>query len=698
MATTSLASPVPPSRRHSLTPPSRRPLRSSPLAGPSFNLSPDGRLELSPLDAAKAKPNRISSTPDLPSLSDAHLQLPKRISTPPMIPIRSSLPSPPPSPHNASHRSKPRDSFVSLPTHTQVPHFPRVYTSKSTPSSPSSSYTSLPDQSWLTANPYLTTPKFSRLSLGSPNVVMPVSAKERRRSMASASVDGHTKVSSATFDTDRKATMSRRKSIVSMFSKSPNVSVSSPPPAPPTSTRSASSIRTSRSLRSLRSFRSRRSTSTSTSECDVIAEIQDEFGTIKEADVISVSESDSASSAPSLPTPASSTKSDVDHTDPIIEVGVCVLSTSDSSLKPFQEPPTSAIPPRRVASLPRLSTLLKRARSQSVGSPKNKPRTTLPQSPSLKDVQRAAADDASAHSHNAEPPLPFPSSLESVPARHPAIQVLDQVVVAPAPRSKHTKGFSFLSFSSSEDHHEYSTPESGNNLTTELVCQTPTPPTPTTPKPTIRRQPAPPPVIPIPSTPTRSPPTLSTGAQLRALTPSPTCTEGSCASTSLVTPTNLSPITRPPSFLAARPVVKSKSQSFLGIATDETTLGQSLSALSSPVNHRPTSWVVSSDIATRPSLRSSSSFTSNSLPTSPTRPPSTFPSQGRKSKAKALLLLGIGDLPPSSTMQSGHNALPPMPPTLSQPQTTTSSPTGSSGVKRLWRALTMRKTTAGSGM
>ncbi|KAK0500037.1 hypothetical protein EDD18DRAFT_811842 [Armillaria luteobubalina] len=199
MAATSLACPVPPSRRHSLTPPSRRPLRSSPLAGPSFNLSPDGRLELSPLDAAKAKPNRISSTPDLPSLTVADVQLSKRLSTPPVITFRSSLPSPPPSPHNASHRSKSRDSFVSVPTHTQVPHFPRAYTSKSTPSSPSSSYTSLPDQSWLTANPYLTTPKFSRLSLASPNVVMPVSAKERRRSMASASVDGHTKVSSATF-------------------------------------------------------------------------------------------------------------------------------------------------------------------------------------------------------------------------------------------------------------------------------------------------------------------------------------------------------------------------------------------------------------------------------------------------------------------------------------------------------------------
>ncbi|KAK0484965.1 hypothetical protein IW261DRAFT_870400 [Armillaria novae-zelandiae] len=228
MAATSLACPVPPSRRHSLTPPSRRPLRSSPLAGPSFNLSPDGRLELSPLDAAKAKPNRISSTPDLPSLTVADVQFSKRLSTPPAIPFRSSLPSPPPSPHNASHRSKSRDSFVSVPTHIQAPHFPRAYTSKSTPSSPSSSYTSLPDQSWLTANPYLTTPKFSRLSLASPDVVMPVSAKERRRSMVSASVDGHTKVSSATFDTDKKASVSRRKSIVSMFSKSPNVSVAPP--------------------------------------------------------------------------------------------------------------------------------------------------------------------------------------------------------------------------------------------------------------------------------------------------------------------------------------------------------------------------------------------------------------------------------------------------------------------------------------
>ncbi|KAK0223625.1 hypothetical protein IW262DRAFT_842877 [Armillaria fumosa] len=678
MVTTSLACPVPPSRRHSLTPPSRRPLRSSPLAGPSFNLSPDGRLELSPLDAAKAKPNRISSTPDLPSLTVADVQLSKRLSTPPVISFRSSLPSPPPSPHNASHRSKSRDSFVSVPTHTPVPHFPRVYTSKSTPSSPSSSYTSLPDQSWLTANPYLTTPKFSRLSLASPNVVMPVSAKERRRSMASASVDGHTKVSSATFDTERKATVSRRKSIVSMFSKSPNVSVAPPPPVPPTSTRS---VRSSRSLRSLRSFRSRRSTSTSTSECDVIAEIQDEFGTIKETDVVSVSESDSASSAPSLPTPASSTKSDVDHTDPIIE-----------------EPSTPVAPPRRVSSLPRLSTILKRARSQSVGSPKNKLRPSLPPSPSLKDFQGAAADDASARSLNAKPPLPLVPPLESGPPGLPQVQV----IVAPAPRSKHAKGFSFLSFSSSEDH-EHPAPESGNSPTTELICQTPTPPTPTTPKPTIRTQPAPPPVIPIPSTPTSQSrssisPTPLTDAHLRALTPSPTFTEGSNTSTSLVTPTNLSPISRPQTFLAARPVVKSKSQSFLGIDTDEAALGQSLSAPSSPVNHRPTSWIVSSDIATRPSLRSSSSFTLSSPPTSPTRPPSTFSSQGGKSKAKALLLLGIGDPLPSSAMQGGHNALLPMPPTRSKSQTNVSSSAGSGGVKRLWRALTMRKTGASSGV
>ncbi|KAG7451503.1 uncharacterized protein BT62DRAFT_428404 [Guyanagaster necrorhizus] len=675
MAATSLGCLAPPSRRHSLTPPSSRPLRSSPLAGPSFNLSPDGRLELSPLDAVKAKPNRISSTPDLPSLTVAPLQLPKRISNPPVIPIRSSLPSPPLSPHNASHRSKSRDSFISLSPHAQVLHFPRVYTSQSTPSSPSTSYTSLPDQSWLTANPYLTTPKFSRLSLASPDVVMPVSAKERRRSMASASVDGHTKVSSATFDTDRKATVSRRRSIVSMFSKSPNVSVPSPPPVPPTSTRSAPSIRSSRSLRSLRSFRSRRSTSTSTSECDVIAEIQDEFGTIKEADVVSVSESDSVSSSPSLPTPASSTKSDVDHTDPIIEK------------------PLTPVVPRRTSSLPRLSTIMKRARSQSGGSPKNRPRT------SLEDGRVAA--DAAAHSPHAGPPLPLGFLLESVPVERlvaSSSQVLEHVV-APVPRSKHMKGLSFLSFTSSEDQHEYPVPESGTSLTTELVRQTPTPPTPTTPKPTIRKQPVPPPVIPIPSIPTSQSrssisPASSTGARLRALTPSPTFTEGSYISTPLAMPANLSPIACPPSFLAARPVVKSKSHSFLAIDADETTLGHSLSAPSSPVNHRPSSWVVSSDIATRPSLRSSSSFMSSSPPTSPTRSPST---QGRKSRTKALLLLGIGDHPP---MQGGHNAPPPisMPPIRSKSNTNISSPTSSSGVKRLWRALTLRKTSSGFGV
>lgn len=170
----------------------RRPLRSSPLAGPSLQLTTDGRvseLALASYDISSPKPSRISSMPELPSeaLSLTPVKLPKRITTTNApIPLQSSLPSPPPSP---SRRLKSRDNHMSipLPEHHYGPQFPRAYNGgRSLPTSPNASRDSLLDDSWLTTSPYGSTPKFSRLSLNSKHVIMPVSAKDRRTSTVPA--------------------------------------------------------------------------------------------------------------------------------------------------------------------------------------------------------------------------------------------------------------------------------------------------------------------------------------------------------------------------------------------------------------------------------------------------------------------------------------------------------------------------------
>ncbi|KAE9408683.1 hypothetical protein BT96DRAFT_913818 [Gymnopus androsaceus JB14] len=205
-----------PMRRHSTAPGSiRRPLRSSPLAGPA--MSSEGLVVLDEgHQQGKPKPSRISSTPDLPSVSsDLTMN-----STDPIPPLpsahylgtvtrskfneRKSLPSgflsstsftpfkspsapslpipvtPPPSPTKASPRPPSRESTKSLPasTHTTVPpNFPRALHRNSSPV--------VNTGNWLTTNTHGETPRFSRFSMAS-NVVMPVSAKEhRRKSLAS---------------------------------------------------------------------------------------------------------------------------------------------------------------------------------------------------------------------------------------------------------------------------------------------------------------------------------------------------------------------------------------------------------------------------------------------------------------------------------------------------------------------------------
>ncbi|KAE9406601.1 hypothetical protein BT96DRAFT_222713 [Gymnopus androsaceus JB14] len=170
-------------RRHSLAPASvRRPLRSSPLAGPA--LSREGLVIPDENAQGRPKPSRISSTPELASMSsdftiysaDHIPPLPSShsgiVTTPLKAPSAPSLHTPPPSPPS---RPVSRGSTKSLPALTHAtpvpPSFPRALHRNSSPA--------VNAESWLTANTYGETPRFSRLSMS--NVVMPMSVKEHRR-------------------------------------------------------------------------------------------------------------------------------------------------------------------------------------------------------------------------------------------------------------------------------------------------------------------------------------------------------------------------------------------------------------------------------------------------------------------------------------------------------------------------------------
>ncbi len=113
--------------------------------------------------------------------------------------------------------------------------------------------------------------------------------------------------------------LQKRKSIASILSQASVSSLPALPPSKPSSIRSTSSLRSSRSFHSLRSAGSNRSrsNSTSTSECDVIAEIQDEFRVLLDDGSESGSVSTSYSSQP---TPASSFSGHEDEADPVMEV------------------------------------------------------------------------------------------------------------------------------------------------------------------------------------------------------------------------------------------------------------------------------------------------------------------------------------------------------------------------------------------
>ncbi|KAJ7509754.1 hypothetical protein B0H11DRAFT_2184275 [Mycena galericulata] len=221
----------------------RKPLRSSPLAGPALS----SEIEEEPT----IRPPRVSSTPDLhsrarsdpppppppipaldspsplseglcrqESLIEMDKRLPVLKTPPPPMPlplpfpsakpsngikmIHTPLPPPPPSPpHHTRARSRgsmsasismtdPSTSFPLPP-----PSFPRALTAPSigrrsstlwlsrtaygTPFPSKGAPPTDEEENWLTATPFGTTPRFSRLSLASPNVVLPVSARHSRQ-------------------------------------------------------------------------------------------------------------------------------------------------------------------------------------------------------------------------------------------------------------------------------------------------------------------------------------------------------------------------------------------------------------------------------------------------------------------------------------------------------------------------------------
>jgi hypothetical protein len=215
-----------PNRRHSIT----RPLKSSPLARPAFSSECNSPKEDTPdKDGMKYHPPRISSAPEIHSHRE-HLglrELRRKRSDAPLVPSGSvaqnrsaslikrdqfnslkqtrtkqrtetSSPTPPPTlkwtlkdvpaPHAIPDSSHVRRSLPPLPTSSQLPSTNTAQPSSRDAQRHRPSLTRAvsrdPDQNWITRVPYSSTPRFSRLSLASPNVVLPVPACSRKRSLS----------------------------------------------------------------------------------------------------------------------------------------------------------------------------------------------------------------------------------------------------------------------------------------------------------------------------------------------------------------------------------------------------------------------------------------------------------------------------------------------------------------------------------
>lgn len=138
----------------------RRPLRSSPLAGPRPVTAPSGTRpagpgSLAPIEDPRRFYNnrRVSSTPSLAALKELESE---------------NNPDAPPLP-SMSRPSSPTSSINSDSWHS------RHSSSSSVPSPPSRR------ASWLTDTPYDETPRFSRLGMSSTTVTMPLTVKQHRR-------------------------------------------------------------------------------------------------------------------------------------------------------------------------------------------------------------------------------------------------------------------------------------------------------------------------------------------------------------------------------------------------------------------------------------------------------------------------------------------------------------------------------------
>ncbi|KAF8216942.1 hypothetical protein K438DRAFT_1798050 [Mycena galopus ATCC 62051] len=229
-------------RRHSLSL-MRKPLRSSPLAGPVIsseeeeipktrraralstpNLHSRTRSEPSPLPSLAPLPPLLTP-PRLVERLSKHASLLELVKRPlvkkaqPSLPASPSrapsagcvgpsiihtplppLPLSPPSPSGRQHvRARSRSLTASM-SGLSTPSFglsslPRAHTAPRAPTLPSPKttagiashgpavghYRNDSEDNWLTATPYVTTPRFSRLGLAAPSVVLPVPARAARR-------------------------------------------------------------------------------------------------------------------------------------------------------------------------------------------------------------------------------------------------------------------------------------------------------------------------------------------------------------------------------------------------------------------------------------------------------------------------------------------------------------------------------------
>ncbi|KAJ3737157.1 hypothetical protein DFJ43DRAFT_1149611 [Lentinula guzmanii] len=172
----------------------RRPLKSSPLTGPA--LSSEGAIIQDDHIQGRPKPSRISSLPEFSSkLSDQWVES--------LLPVSATEPNqrnPSPTGHLtksiSTHSLTQPSSFYpsrrSRPSSRETTHPLPPTLSQNSPRAPHRNSSPLHDAGgkWLITNTYQETPRFSRLSKGSgSNVVMPVSVKEhRRKSQSLASV------------------------------------------------------------------------------------------------------------------------------------------------------------------------------------------------------------------------------------------------------------------------------------------------------------------------------------------------------------------------------------------------------------------------------------------------------------------------------------------------------------------------------